>query len=60
MKIALPARPAPIEIDREQTGVLLVDMQNAPEIQRATLYKVTTFFGWVSTAREVAGAPHAK
>jgi len=29
MKIALPARPEPIEIDREQTAVLLVDMQNA-------------------------------
>lgn len=25
-----------------------------PEIQRATVYNVTTFFGWVSTAREVA------
>lgn len=29
MKIALPARPEPIEIDREETAVLLVDMQNA-------------------------------
>src|SRR6184192_4725367 len=29
VKIALPARPEPIEIDREQTAVLLVDMQNA-------------------------------
>ena len=29
MKIALPARPEPLEIDREQTAVLLVDMQNA-------------------------------
>ena len=30
------------------------------EIQRATVYNVTTFFGWVSTAAEVAGALHAK
>src|SRR2546429_8801198 len=29
VKIACPARPEPIEIDREQTAVLLVDMQNA-------------------------------
>ncbi len=29
MKIALPARPEPIDIDREQTALLLVDMQNA-------------------------------
>ena len=29
MKIDLPARPEPIEIDQEQTAVLLVDMQNA-------------------------------
>jgi len=28
----------------------------SPEIQRATVHNVTTFFGWVSTAREVAGA----
>jgi ureidoacrylate peracid hydrolase len=28
----------------------------SPEIQRATIHNVTTFFGWVSTAREVAGA----
>ena len=27
-----------------------------PEIQRATVYNVTTFFGWVSSAKEVAGA----
>ncbi|HEV2013269.1 MAG TPA: isochorismatase family protein [Candidatus Dormibacteraeota bacterium] len=27
-----------------------------PEIQQATVYNVTTFFGWVSTAKEVAGA----
>jgi len=32
----------------------------SPEIQRATVYNVTTFFGWVSTAREVAAALHAK
>ena len=32
----------------------------SPEIQRATIYNVTTFFGWVSTAKEVAGALHAK
>jgi ureidoacrylate peracid hydrolase len=32
----------------------------SPEIQRATIYNVTTFFGWVSTAAEVAGALHAK
>jgi ureidoacrylate peracid hydrolase len=32
----------------------------SPEIQRATVYNVTTFFGWVSTAAEVAGALHAK
>jgi ureidoacrylate peracid hydrolase len=30
------------------------------EIQRATVYNVTTFFGWVSTAREVAAALDAK
>ncbi len=29
MKIALPARPEPIEIDPQRTAVLLVDMQNA-------------------------------
>ena len=29
MKVALPARPEPLEIDPEQTAVLLVDMQNA-------------------------------
>ena len=29
MKIALPARPEPLEIDPEQTAVVLVDMQNA-------------------------------
>ena len=28
----------------------------SPEIQRATVHNVTTFFGWVSTASEVAGA----
>ena len=27
-----------------------------PEIQRATVYNVTTFFGWVSSAKEVASA----
>ncbi|TMD07903.1 MAG: isochorismatase family protein [Chloroflexi bacterium] len=27
-----------------------------PEIQRATIHNVTTFFGWVSTAQEVVGA----
>jgi ureidoacrylate peracid hydrolase len=32
----------------------------SPEIQRATIYTVTTFFGWVSTAAEVAEALHAK
>jgi len=32
----------------------------SPEIQRATVYNVSTFFGWVSTAAEVAGALHAK
>ncbi len=32
----------------------------SPEIQRATVYNVTTFFGWVSTAAEVAAALHAK
>jgi ureidoacrylate peracid hydrolase len=31
-----------------------------PEIQRATVHNVTTFFGWVTTAEEVAGALHAK
>jgi ureidoacrylate peracid hydrolase len=30
------------------------------EIQQATGYNVTTFFGWVSTAGEVAAALHAK
>jgi len=30
-----------------------------PEIQRATVYNVATFFGWVSTAQEVAGALQA-
>src|SRR3989440_6395546 len=29
MKVALPARPKPVEIDPGQTAVLLVDMQNA-------------------------------
>ena len=29
-----------------------------PEMQRATVYNVTTFFGWVSSAKEVAGALH--
>jgi len=29
VKIALTARPEPIEIDPERTAVLLVDMQNA-------------------------------
>jgi len=29
VKIALPARPESLEIDREKTAVLLVDMQNA-------------------------------
>jgi nicotinamidase-related amidase len=56
VRIALPARPEPIEIDREKTAVLLVDMQNA----FATVYHVTTFFGWGGTAREVAAALHAK
>jgi ureidoacrylate peracid hydrolase len=32
----------------------------SPEIQQATVYNVTTFFGWVSTAGEVAAALHAK
>jgi ureidoacrylate peracid hydrolase len=32
----------------------------SPEIQRATVYNVTTFFGWVSTASEVAAALDAK
>lgn len=32
----------------------------SPEIQRATVHNVTTFFGWVSTAAEVAGVLHAK
>jgi len=32
----------------------------SPEIQRATVYNVSTFFGWVSTAAEVAGVLHAK
>jgi ureidoacrylate peracid hydrolase len=32
----------------------------SPEIHRATVYNVTTFFGWVSTAREVAAALDAK
>jgi ureidoacrylate peracid hydrolase len=32
----------------------------SPEIQRATIYNVATFFGWVSTAAEVAGALDAK
>ena len=32
----------------------------SPEIQRATVYNVTTFFGWVSTAAEVAAALHAE
>jgi ureidoacrylate peracid hydrolase len=31
-----------------------------PEIQRATVYNVTTFFGWVSTTAEVAAALHAE
>jgi ureidoacrylate peracid hydrolase len=30
-----------------------------PEVQRATVYNVTTFFGWVSTAQEVAAALRA-
>jgi ureidoacrylate peracid hydrolase len=32
----------------------------SPEIQQATVYNVTTFFGWVSTAAEVAAALDAK
>jgi hypothetical protein len=32
----------------------------SPEIQRASVYNVTNFFGWVSTAAEVAQALHAK
>jgi ureidoacrylate peracid hydrolase len=28
----------------------------SPEIQRATVYNVTTFFGWVTTSQEVADA----
>src|SRR5207237_7537516 len=30
-----------------------------PEIQQATVYNVTTFFGWVSTVRDVTRALHA-
>jgi ureidoacrylate peracid hydrolase len=32
----------------------------SPEIQRATVYNVATFFGWVSTAAEVGAALDAK
>ena len=32
----------------------------SPEIQRATIYNVSTFFGWVSTAAEVASVLHVK
>jgi ureidoacrylate peracid hydrolase len=48
---------------REYWPVMIEDATmpaGSPEIQRATAYNVTTFFGWVSTAREVAGALHAK
>jgi ureidoacrylate peracid hydrolase len=31
-----------------------------PEIQRATVHNVTTFFGWVGTAREVAATLRGK
>lgn len=30
-----------------------------PEIQQATIYNVSTFFGWVTTAKEVTEALHA-
>ena len=44
---------------REYWPVMIEDATmpaGSPEIQRATVHNVTTFFGWVSTAREVAGA----
>jgi ureidoacrylate peracid hydrolase len=48
---------------REYWPVMIEDATmpaGSPEIQTATVYNVTTFFGWVSTTREVAGALHAK
>lgn len=42
---------------REYWPVLIEDATmpaGSPEIQRATVHNVTTFFGWVTTAREVA------
>jgi hypothetical protein len=33
-----------------------LDPGGPPEIQRATIFNVATFFGWVTTAREVAEA----
>ena len=44
---------------REYWPVMIEDATmpaGSPEIQRATVHNVTTFFGWVSTTREVAGA----
>jgi ureidoacrylate peracid hydrolase len=44
---------------REYWAVMIEDATmpaGSPEIQRATVHNVTTFFGWVSTSREVAGA----
>jgi ureidoacrylate peracid hydrolase len=44
---------------REYWPVMIEDATmpaGSPEIQRATVHNVTTFFGWVSTAREVAAA----
>ena len=48
---------------REYWPVMIEDATmpaGSPEIQRATIHNVTTFFGWVTTAGEVAGALHAK
>jgi ureidoacrylate peracid hydrolase len=48
---------------REYWPVMIEDATmpaGSPEIQRATIHNVTTFFGWVSTAAEVVGAFHAK
>ena len=48
---------------REYWPVMIEDATmpaGSPEVQRATIHNVTTFFGWVSTASEVAGALHAK
>src|SRR5947209_7579568 len=48
---------------REYWPVMIEDATlpgGPPEIQQATIYNVTTFFGWVSTAYEVTQALAAR